>query len=213
MKLHTKIIVFIALLLIVALGIYEMKKTYAPHETIGINPIVSVPVENTPTTSTYHGATFQFSYPQDMALDATPIDAWKIHTPHPGTVLASLTIARTTQPNTNFSEAWLSVSSNADTQAVQECLVGVNMEGPVTTTTTINGTEFKKFSFSEGAAGNYYATTSYHTIDNGACYVVEYTIHSTNIDNYDPSQGITAFNTQMVTTPFESIVNSFRFTN
>lgn len=211
MKSPAKIVLFIALLLIVAIGLYEMKKTYAPHEPVDTEPASTLPIENTPTVSTYHGATFQFSYPKDMALDATPIDIWKINTPHPGTVLASLTIPRTTQPKTNFSEAWLSVSSNTDTKALQECLIAVNMEGPVMSSQMINGIEFKKFSFNEGAAGNYYATTSYHTIHNSACYVVEYTIHSTNIDNYDPSQGITAFNAEAVTTPFESIVHSFTF--
>lgn len=58
-------------------------------------------------------------------------------------------------------------------------------------------------------AGNYYETTSYRTVYNDECYAIEYTIHSTNIDNYSPDQGITKFDKEKITSILDAMVQSF----
>ena len=80
-------------------------------------------------------------------------------------------------------------------------------------TKTVNGTTYTVLCSSDAAAGNRYETTSYRVVRNSQCYVIEYTVHSTAIGNYDPSQGITEFDQAKVTGIMEGIVSSFRFTD
>ncbi len=90
------------------------------------------------------------------------------------------------------------------------CMVATNGEKR-TGVVTINGQQFTKVTSSGAGAGNFYDTTSYRTIRDGDCYSVEYTIHSTNIHNYDPSQGIKDFDEPAVKNLLENIVKSFTF--
>jgi len=66
---------------------------------------------------------------------------------------------------------------------------------------------------SDPGAGNIYDTTSYKTIKNNMCYAVEYTVHSTNINNYSPDQNIKEFDKVKIENILNEMVKSFRFLN
>jgi hypothetical protein len=76
---------------------------------------------------------------------------------------------------------------------------------------TINGVTYERVVTSDAGAGNLYLTTSYRTVRNNQCYAIEYTIHSSQLGNYPPSMGITAFDQNKVTAVFEGMVQSFKF--
>ena len=76
---------------------------------------------------------------------------------------------------------------------------------------TIGSMKFTKITLSDAGAGNFYNTTSYRTIYHNQCYAIEYTIHSTNIGNYSPDQGITEFDQTKIVPLLENMVQSFKF--
>ena len=159
------------------------------------------------STFTDAGKTFSFSYPKTTTLSGGDIgytQSWSNNQTTLGLVLAKVEIPRESQPKTNFSGATLSVGTSSDVTAVKDC----------TTTGTpvrINGTDFIKSSSSDAGAGNFYETTMYRTLRNNQCYSLEYTIHTTNIGNYSPDQGIVEYDKSSVTKTLESVVQSFRF--
>ncbi|MFZ2484621.1 MAG: hypothetical protein WAX80_00230 [Minisyncoccia bacterium] len=107
-----------------------------------------------------------------------------------GAILARVTVPKAYMPNTNFSDAVLAINwTSGGTDAT--------CSGRVTT--------------AEGAAGNLYETTTIKKIYDGDCYTFEYIIHSTNIGNYDPSQGITEFDKKKIQDNLEEIISSFSF--
>ncbi len=170
----------------------------------------------TPDTKTFTdpAKTFSFSYPPTFTaalLDQQQITNWRENTDDKGTLLAVLNIPKTFEPNTNFSDVRFTVGKSTDTNALTNCLTTTNTDTTQKENVVINGTTFTKFSFSDAGAGNFYETTSYRTIKNNECYAVEYTIHSTNLSNYPPDQGITAFDKTKVQTIAEGIVKSFKF--
>jgi hypothetical protein len=75
----------------------------------------------------------------------------------------------------------------------------------------LRGIPFTKFTFSDAGAGNLYETTSYRTKRGDECYVVEYTIHSSNIGMYSPDQGIKEFDKDKITKMLDRMVRSFQF--
>ncbi len=117
-------------------------------------------------------------------------------------------------PGTNFSEAWFTVGSSADTKAVASCMSTVltynrSNDGVLVST---NYLDFVKFNYGDVAAGNIYETTSYRTKYNNKCYALEYTIHSTNIGNYPAELGIKEFDkAKIVGIMDEIIIRSFHF--
>ena len=76
---------------------------------------------------------------------------------------------------------------------------------------SLHGMDYTKLTVSDAGAGNFYDVTSYRMIKDSQCYALEYTIHSTNIGNYSPDQGITEFDKTKIQTILESIVKSFSF--
>lgn len=166
-------------------------------------------------TFTDSGSTFRFMYPGIFALtgsDAGYTTSWSDGSPELGLVLAQVTIPQAFQPKTNFVDARFTVGTSADATAVKHCLTETNGNTnlkPVSV--TINGVPFSKLTYSDAAAGNFYETTSYRALRNGQCYAIEYTIHSGNIGNYPPEQGISAFDHAKVQSALDSIVQSFRF--
>jgi hypothetical protein len=136
---------------------------------------------------------------------------WRANTTSKGMLLASVTIPRTFMPETNFSNARFTVGVSTDPRQIKSCMTqathGETKEGEV----TIAGYPFTKFTLADAATGNRYDTTSYRGILDGDCYVIEYTIHSTNMENYSPDQGITEFDKSAVVNELEKMVESFRF--
>ncbi|HET8575415.1 MAG TPA: hypothetical protein VFM02_04595 [Candidatus Paceibacterota bacterium] len=114
---------------------------------------------------------------------------------------------------TNLQEVRLTVGSTNTPSAVQSCTALPSNRTPETTATpvTINGIPFTKITTSDAGAGNFYNTVSYRTVRNGSCYAVEYTIHSTNIGNYPPEQGIKEFDETAVTAILQEIIGTFHF--
>ncbi|CAN5739559.1 hypothetical protein BH11PAT2_BH11PAT2_00480 [soil metagenome] len=166
------------------------------------------------TSFTDQGKTFSLSYAPDFTVSGAGIGyttSWMNNATTTGLVLAKFTLPKTFQPKTNFSEATLTVGTSPNPDAVASCLTDTTGTSPSKTMVTINGTTYAKFVGSDAGAGNFYETTSYHTLRNSQCYVIEYTIHSTNIGNYSPDQGITEYDHAKVTGLLDSVVQSFKF--
>lgn len=137
---------------------------------------------------------------------------WKLEAKEKGVLLASVIIPRTYMPNTNFSDARLTIGRSTTASAIKSCTIVSTTNGEVKDGTgTISGYPFDKFNFNDAGAGNFYETTSYRGIVDGDCYVVEYTIHSTNIGNYSPDQNIKEFNKSVIQSNLEKIIQSLRF--
>jgi membrane-bound inhibitor of C-type lysozyme len=184
-----------------------------------MNCVVNTAADGTTasSTNTYTfkdgGHTLSFEYPKDVIVSGGGIGystAWQNQAVTSGLVLATAELPRTFQPNTNFGEAKFSIGTSADTGAVSSCYSNHGLGG-TSVKTVINGVNYTKLMFTDVGAGNIYDTTSYRTVRNSQCYTIEYTIHSSNIANYDPSQGITQFDTAAVKAKLESIVQSVTF--
>lgn len=165
-------------------------------------------------TYTDSSKTFSFSYPEQFILSGGDIgysQDWSVGTDKLGQLLTVLDIPRTLMPKTNFAGSKFTVGRSADPDAVKNCLV-YNYGGMGTTSeATIGERKFTKMTFTDAGAGNFYETTSYKTIYNEQCYVIEYNIHSTNIYNYSPDQGIKSFDKAKIVHILEGIVESFSF--
>lgn len=167
---------------------------------------------------TDNAGTFSFTYPDSVTVSGGDVgftQSWMVNATSSGLVLAKAVLGKSFQPDTNFSEATFTVGTSPDPSAVETCLTYNPSGGPAEapTTQTINGTTYTVFHSLGAGAGNRYDTTSYRTIRNNQCYAVEYTIHSTVLENYPPERGITAFNEEAVRSVMEGIVQSFRFTD
>jgi len=171
-------------------------------------PTEVVEIDTNVKTFTEPSKTFRFMYLDTYILSNTDTGYstdWMNGSVEMGRVLARVTIPKSFQPNTNFSDARFTVGTSADLTALKNCLVGG------TNQVDINGTPFTVFIMADAGAGNRYDTTSYRTVRNDQCYVVEYTIHSTNIGNYPPELGITEFDEVQIQSALEAMVHSFAF--
>jgi membrane-bound inhibitor of C-type lysozyme len=167
-------------------------------------------------TFTDQGNTFSFTYPSQFMVSGGGIGYstdWMVNATTSGMLLAKLTIPSSFQPKTNFGDATLTIGTSADPEAVKQCTTFSESGGPSVPSSqvTINGVTYTKFSESDAGAGNIYQTTSYRTIRNDQCYALEYTIHSANIENYSPDQGITAFDQTKVQSVLDGIIQSVKF--
>ena len=166
-------------------------------------------------TFTDQGKTFSFSYPSIFKISGGGVGYstdWMQNATTSGLLLVKATLPSSFEPKTNFANATLTVGTSADPTAISECLTyAAGGNGVKKSSVTINGVAYTKFLTSDAGAGNFYQTTSYRALRNSQCYAVEYTIHSSNIGNYSPDQGITAFDQAKVQNALESIVQSFKF--
>lgn len=172
--------------------------------------ILGIDESNTFTDGSHR---FSFRHTNDMTISggsAVYDTNWRNNVPTLGQRMVVGTISRDVQPLTNFAGAIFTVGTSADPDAVRDCLIPTNGE-VAKGVATINAVAYQKFILGDAAAGNYYDTTSYRTLRDEQCYAVEYTIHSTNIGNYDPSQGIKEYNTHAVVSVLELAAQSFTF--
>ena len=154
---------------------------------------------------------FSFTYPSNAVLsggDGSYVQDWMTNTTSSGMLLAKVTVARDLQPKTNFAGATFTIGTSADDHAVADCLKGTNGSTLASSTVNINKVPYSIVQSTDAGAGNFYLTTSYRAVRNNQCYAIEYTIHSTNIDNYSPDQGIKKFDQVQVENLFEGIVRS-----
>lgn len=161
------------------------------------------------------GEQFSFQYPEEFTViksDTKSTNEWR-QNPGVGELglkKATIIIPRTYIPNTNFSEAEFTVSFGTNQKSTDNCLKNINNSGEVKSKVDINGVEFSKFSYIDAAMGNRYEVNSYRTVRKGQCIIVEYLIHSTNIELYDENQNIKEFDKSKIQAILENIVNSFR---
>ncbi len=156
--------------------------------------------------------TFSFIYPAYAVLsggDGTYVQNWMTNTTSSGMLLAKVTVSRDQQPKTNFAGATFTVGTSSDSQAVANCLKGLNGSLVATSTVSINQVPYTVVRTDDAGAGNFYQTTSYRAVRNNQCYAIEYTIHSTNIANYSPDQGIKKFDQVQADTMLQAIAVSF----
>ncbi len=159
--------------------------------------------------------TFSFDYNaffQVISPIPSPVLDWRLDSKVNGVLLAILSIPRTYLPGTNFADARLTVGRSSAASAIKSCTVvtTTNNEKSVGAA-TVGGFPFSKFTSNGAGAGNFYETTSYRGIVDGDCYAIEYTIHSTNIGNYSPDQGIKEFDKIKIQTELENIIKSLKF--
>ncbi len=161
---------------------------------------------------------FSVAYPIDFEAQdnysPSPTANWSLESNNTeGTQFFTLTVPSAFEPQTNFSDATLTIGSSRDASALQNCLNPgpITNPGDSTSTKTVNGIQFLVYHFTGVGAGNYYETTDYRTTHNGQCYSVEYTIHSAQIENYPASYNLRPFDDATVTAVLDRIVSTFRF--
>lgn len=155
-----------------------------------------------------HNSFFKAYQPSQVQ---TPSTDWKINAKQKGILLARISIPKAYMPNTNFSNAYLTIGASTDPKEIKSCTADASNGEVISGTKNISGYPFTKFVLGDAGAGNLYETTSYRGLLDGDCYVIEYTIHSTNIGNYSTEQGIKEFNKAKVQNEFETIIQSFKF--
>ncbi len=162
---------------------------------------------------TDQGETFSFQYPSTFPPSDGGIgytQGWMYNSTTTGLILATVTIPKSFEPNTNFAGAEFTVGTSPDPKAVSSCLSLQNPNGITPTQVTINGITYTAFSYTSAGVGNFYAVTSYRTIHNNQCYAIESLIHSTDINNYPPGQ-VSQFNGGEIQTLLQQIMQSFKF--
>jgi membrane-bound inhibitor of C-type lysozyme len=166
-------------------------------------------------TFTDQGKTFTFSYPGTFTLAGGGIgytENWKTDVDGTlGLILATVTVPQSYQPKTNFDDATFTVGTSSDPKAVASCLSEAAGNGVTKSAVTVNGIKYTKLVSTDAGAGNRYETTSYRTVQNDQCYAVEYTIHYSELANFDPSLGVTAFDQATVQAALDGIVQSLTF--
>lgn len=182
--------------------------------TIGVSSPSKSSTKPTSKPSTldgsYDGSKFTFVPAAGYSVDTSADSAWRGNTEIPGTRLVQVIIPQTAQPQTNFGDARFTIGMSSNAQAIKSCSGESNGER-ADGTVVINGVPFMKFKMTDAGAGNYYDTTSYRIVRNGACYSLEYTIHWTNLDNYGSTTGVKAFDTKKITGILETMAQSFKF--
>ncbi len=158
--------------------------------------------------------TFSFNYnPAFSVVESEPTLAldWRLDADTLGTLLVTMNVPRSYIPNTNFSEAKITYGRSGDPAAIGKCTEDSNPNGFAPTDTTLAGYPAKRYVMSDAGAGNRYDSVSYRGILDGDCYAIEYTIHSTNIGNYSPDQGIVEFDKAKLESELEAIIASTVF--
>lgn len=173
----------------------------------------------TPSTSgmstyTDGSSLFSFTYPTQFTVsggDMGYTQNWRSEATSSGMEFAVVTVPSSVQPKTNFAGAVFTFGTSADPAAVKGCLTDGNGNPIKGTTTTINGVPFTKLSYGDAGAGNLYDITSYRTVRNNQCYAAEYVVHSTQLGNYPPSAGVSAFNSSTIRSMLDGIAHSLIF--
>ena len=170
-------------------------------------------------TYTPTSGVFSIAYPIDFQVQdsysTAPDPNWTMISDQQasGLKMFALVIPRIFESQTNFDDATLTVGKSSEQSAVVGCLNPDQSGGPnlKNGTTTINGVPFSFIKSSGVGAGNFYDTTSYRTIHGGACYAVEYTIHSSQLGNYPPEYGLKQFDPKPLTDVLDRMVGTFKF--
>jgi len=172
----------------------------------------------TPATASTTGfvdasGSFSFAFPNQFALSSGEqgyTQNWAAGGTTTGIILAEVDIPKNFMPKTNFGDAKFTIGASSDPDAVKNCTVPQFPNMETATSATIGGATFTKLHFGDAGAGNFYDTTSYRIVKGNECYAIEYTIHSSNIDNYPPGM-VTAFDEAKIRSILEGMSQSFKF--
>lgn len=166
------------------------------------------------TTKNYKDSNGEFTFDYNSLFRlatgnrTTTLD-WRLNATAAGLVLAKVSAEKAFMPGTNFSEAVLTIGRSS--LEINNCeKVDVAKSEVSAGKATVSGFPFTKFTSGDAGAGNFYDTTSYRGLIDGDCYSLEYTIHSTNIGNYSPDQGIKEFDRFKIVAEMEKIVKSYK---
>lgn len=170
------------------------------------------------TTAVYENTTegFSFSYPKEFNLadeETLSNQSWDFNSTSAGNLLVRVLIPKSIEPNTNFGEAVFDVGVSTSSIDIKNCLVPPIGNFVEVSTSTINGENYTVFNYSDAGAGNRYDIESLRAIHNNQCFVLESMIHSSNIGNYSPDQGIKEFDRNFVNSILNNIVSTFKFSN
>jgi membrane-bound inhibitor of C-type lysozyme len=157
--------------------------------------------------------TFTFQFPTDFSVAGIEPGYgpnWSAPATTTGMVLAEIDVPQSYEPGTNFGNAWLTVGTSADSQAVADCTTNLEGQQATSTPVTIGGVNYTVLAFAGAGAGNRYDTTSYRTVKDGQCYAIEYTIHYGVFENY-PKGSVKQFDEQKVANALDQVIQSFRF--
>ena len=131
-----------------------------------------------------------------------------------GTKIFTLTIPKVFQPQSNFNEAVLTIGKSGKSQAVADCLKADESTGEIAASAmkSINGVDYFVTHATDAGAGNLYDSASYRAVQNGACYVIKYVIHSSQLGNYPAEYKLHEFDKAAVESVLERIVGTVVFT-
>lgn len=204
------------------LGIY-----FSIHQAsdFTLTPAVNTASSTTPVQDYYHDITaweidreqsagFMISYPIDFDVQTgSSTEPWRVYSNGiSGTRMFTLTVPKAYLPQSNFSGATLTVGVGAADHTAS-CLSPDSSGDQSTTmrTETIGGVPFTVYTSSDAGAGNIYETTSYRAVHEKRCFVIEYTIHSTQLANYPVTYGLHEFDRTKITDLLSRIVGTFAF--
>lgn len=172
--------------------------------------------ENCTETFVEKNGIFTFEYNPFFKVaegENVPTNEWKLNSKGKGVLRASVLVPIGYLPGTNFSNARLTIGASNDPEEIRNCKIpDVDAGEQAVNNVKIDSYDFVKIVYSDAALGNRYETISYRGIFDGDCYVIEYTIQSTNLGNYPPEQGIKEFDKEKVIDVMENIIKSFKFT-
>jgi hypothetical protein len=177
-------------------------------------PAPAIPAGWTALTNSKGG--FSIAWPSNLKGQQTNSTegSWRLDQTTPGMQFFTLDLPGSSQPNTNFGDATLTIGASSDKASLAACMTQDDTDtNPPTPPkkVTLNGAQFTVFYSSSAGAGNLGETTSYRILHGGQCYAVEYTIFSSNLGFYDPSAHVHAFDEGKVTALLDSIVATFKF--
>ncbi|MBP6911806.1 MAG: hypothetical protein KBB88_01220 [Candidatus Pacebacteria bacterium] len=191
--------------------------TFTDTKNIQYEPeqvFVKTTICNQLRTFTEQDRIFSFTYNPFFSVfedEKTLSKNWKLNAEENGVLLARLDIPQSYFSDTNFSGAMLTIGQSSAEKEIRECLTTSHLGPDTSVDATIDNFPAKKYHWTDAGAGNFYETTSYHTIVDGDCFVLEYTIHSTNIGNYTSEQNIQEFNKEKITKELEEIIKNISF--
>ncbi|MBY0328482.1 hypothetical protein K2Q02_00070 [Patescibacteria group bacterium] len=193
-----KILVLLGLIIvaIVLWGIMPKDPVITPVETI---PESSPESMGSNYTNKEYGISLQYGSVFETNTANETYVSWGQAAPVVAKPLFSIRIPKSFQPQTNFSEATVTLYRIENSTDV--CLTA---EGGETASGTQNG--WAVFTAGDAGAGNYYESTNYRMVKNNSCIMLQSLIHSTSLGAYDPSQGITEFDKEAVKTKLAEVI-------
>ncbi len=190
---------------------YDIIGTITVETIVSVNEGEPVGTESEMQGYTNNEYNFSLEYSADfkqLSEDDNARLPWSYGSSRAGLRLVTVDLPREIMPKTNFAGASVSVGISRDSAEVGGCIIG---DSEPAETKTINKATFVIEKFNDAGAGNFYETTSYRILRDNVCIALEATMHSTNIQNYSPEQGIKEFDKARIQEVLDEVVNSFKF--